>query len=366
MGFVQRAYRFAVRPQRLARLRAWMRTAPAVPEPVSLNTLEMRSFKTTLESYPSILYLEPCSVCNLRCPFCPTGVGTLGIQQGVLQPETFAVIVDKLNLDALKLVQLYNWGEPFLNKHVNEYVAYFSARGIDTLINANFSAKDYDDAFLRAVVQSGLTHLWVSIDGATQESYEKYRVRGNLERVLGNMRRLSAIKKALGSETPHLQYKMLLNKFNEHEVDLAAQHAASAGAELLIHDNFWMPDELRDEWESEKARESRKYAVPTSTRHALADEIDTECRQLWDSVLVNINGDVFPCCLIRDDKHRVGNLLEQSFEEIWNGPKMQALRRFVSDKEAPAPEFENFCEACPNRYCTMHSARATEVMGAHS
>ncbi len=367
MNILYRAYRFASRPNRLARFRAkfrqWSGAKQAgVREEMSLNTKELREQKTVLESYPSILYLEPCSSCNLRCPFCPTGTGTLKIEQGILQPETFNEIVSKLNLDALKLVLLFNWGEPFLNKHINDYIRFFTDRGIETLINANFSAKDYDDAFLRGLVESGLSHLWVSIDGATQETYEKYRVRGNLKRVLGNMKRLNEIKQQQGSPTPIVQYKMLLNKFNESQQDLAAQQAEEVGAELLIHDNFWVPEHLRDEWESQQAVESRNGQIHTSTRGAADGEIDTECRQLWDSVLVNVNGDVFPCCIVRDDKHKVGNLLEQSFEEIWNGPIMQTLRGYVTDPEAPAPEFDNWCEGCPHRYCVARKDRLAEAV----
>jgi len=81
-------------------------------------------------------------------------------------------------------------------------------------------------------------------------------------------------------------------------------------------------------------------------------EIVTYCRQLWDTLVVNANGDVYPCCLIFKREHAIGNLVEQDLGEVRNAPKLRYLRRFVVDPETAAPDFDNHCTDCPDRHCT--------------
>jgi radical SAM protein with 4Fe4S-binding SPASM domain len=149
---------------------------------------------------------------------------------------------------------------------------------------------------------------------------------------------------------------MLLNRFNESEVDQARALAEECGVLFVPLENFGgFPEEDREKWIATSVQE--KYGSIPITMGSLAGEgeMPTECRQLWDSFFINSNGDVFPCCRICKHKWNVGNILEQSFDAIWNGGRMQALRRYVADPDAPAPEFENYCVSCEHRHCRRKS-----------
>lgn len=165
-------------------------------------------------------------------------------------------------------------------------------------ISTNFSVKDYDDAYLETIVESRLSELKVSADGASQESYSKYRVKGEFERVVHNMKRLKEVKKACGSDLPHVTYKFLLNKFNQHEIEQAKELAEECGADFLLHENFWCPTELRDEWIADPVRDKYGELTPQGIEMRRGETIHTFCRQMWDWVIINANGDVYPCCLI--------------------------------------------------------------------
>jgi len=256
-------------------------------------------------------------------------------------------------MEYIDVVHLYNWGEPFLNPHILNYVRRLHDMGKFTEINSNFSAKDYDDHYMESLVGSGLDQLQISIDGASQESYGKYRVNGDFKRVLCNMKRLTAAKQRLNSATPELFYKMMLNRFNEEEVEEARRIAEGVGAVFSLHETFWIPEALKEEWRAtaiEKRYGDTKpewYGLPGSGL------IHTCCRQMWEMVVVNANGDVFPCCAVFDPAHALGNLLEEPFSKIWNGAKMRYLRYYVTNRDAPAPGFDNHCVRCGERYCTQ-------------
>ncbi|TLN14024.1 methyltransferase domain-containing protein, partial [bacterium] len=77
----------------------------------------------------------------------------------------------------------------------------------------------------------------------------------------------------------------------------------------------------------------------------------TGCRQPWDHVSFDWNGDVYPCCNpsgITD--YRMGNINDSSFEEIWNGPKYEYTRRFCSSGIPEENGFAIMCHACYNEF----------------
>lgn len=353
-----RAYRLLSRPKRRERVRAYL-NARKYPINRQLLADELSSEAPQVRSHPIYLYLDPATACNLRCPFCPTGNGASEIDKEILTRENFYKIVSNLKVHLLEKVCLYNWGEPFLNKHLTEFISYFSERGRPTTISTNFCVQEYDEAFLEKLVRSGLTDMDVSIDGASQETYGRYRIRGDFKRIIRNMKRLNEVKKSLGSETPLVRYKMLLNKINQHEVEKARRIAGECGAEFSLPEHFWCPEELRDEWVADSVREAYGDLAPTSISMTRTQTMHTECRQLWDTVLVGANGDVYPCCIVFKASQKVGNLTEQHIDTIRNNYMMRKMREYVCDPDAPQLDFNNHCDGCTNRYCT-HDVRAEE------
>ena len=51
------------------------------------------------------------------------------------------------------------------------------------------------DEMLEALVKYGFAHMRCSIDGASNESYSQYRIRGNFDRVISNIRKINEYKK---------------------------------------------------------------------------------------------------------------------------------------------------------------------------
>ena len=99
----------------------------------SLNLSKIRNFltacveekfkKTKLKSKPYKLVLDPTNGCNLGCPLCPTGLGASLRKKGVLKINQFIEIIEQFKEYAIE-VHLYNWGEPTLNKKLNEMLSY--------------------------------------------------------------------------------------------------------------------------------------------------------------------------------------------------------------------------------------------------
>ena len=126
----------------------------------------------------------------------------------------FKKIIDQIG-PYLYSLHLYNWGEPLLNEELVDMIRYAKKFKIMVQVSTNLSI--LDENLARGLIESGLDHLIVSVDGITNESYSMYRVGGDLQKV-SNIKTITAIKMKLNSERPAITGQFLVNRHNESEV----------------------------------------------------------------------------------------------------------------------------------------------------
>ncbi|MEM1510105.1 MAG: hypothetical protein QXR45_13245 [Candidatus Bathyarchaeia archaeon] len=80
------------------------------------------SLRTTkVVGYPLII-IDPCNICMLHCPPCPTEIGDASRVKAILSFDLFKKIIDKVG-DYVYSVNFTNWG-PLLNKRLPEIIEY--------------------------------------------------------------------------------------------------------------------------------------------------------------------------------------------------------------------------------------------------
>jgi radical SAM protein with 4Fe4S-binding SPASM domain len=300
--------------------------------------------------------IETGAVCNLRCPFCVTGNGTIALSRGLLSLENFTRILDSLK--GLKTAALFNWGEPLLNPALNDMIRLASSRGVASVVSTNLSLPAFDAAAARGLVASGLARLTVSCDGASQKTYELYRVGGSYATVMRNVSLILAAKKELGSPTPAVVWQFLIHRGNQHE--LRAAEAAAKRLEIPVRflrlgvpsdeEGRWAPDaKVLDEFFSRRGGRARGKNTPAPAAAAEHDDPTSPgvlCLQAWGAPAIHADGSVLPCCVVSDPKYSLGNVFEEPLESIWNKPLAVAMRRYLragikSDLRLP-------CYGCPH------------------
>ena len=278
------------------------------------------------------------NICNLSCPFCKTGNKTLAFPKKMMSVDDYQTILSKMP-PSFRELHLYGWGEPLINPDFPQMVRLARQRGMETYIDTNL-AIPLDDARIRDVIESGLDDMTVSCDGVTQETYQRYRVGGDIERVFANIRRFVALKKELGSATPRITWKFLIHRWSEPELPLAREKAKELGV-VFNQGGFYIPPEHFAEWKSEHhhPKSIREFRSPRAI-----------CTYLFQAVVIHSDGSVTPCCYMDSDHDIVGNLLESDFEAIWNGPLMRKTRKvfipmlFSGPAKAPVAT----CTTCKN------------------
>jgi len=122
------------------------------------------------KSFPVYIRFEVCSVCNLRCSGCPLGgVENMSVEKQKEKVTSLIEFKKSINdsIPYLLKINLYDEGEPFLNKEINDIVKYLNQNKVATCISSNFSLK-FSDIDLNDIINSGLDHLVIAVDGIDQ------------------------------------------------------------------------------------------------------------------------------------------------------------------------------------------------------
>lgn len=275
---------------------------------------------------PTYLMVEPTNYCNLSCPLCPTGKGTIGAPKGFMDLKKYKSLIDELS-PQLKEIELWGFGEPMMHKDLHEMINYASRRKIHTKISTNGhffrSRKDAE-----RIVDSGLDAIKFSLDGASQETFEVFRKNGSFEAVVKGIRLINKCKKLRKTRKPRLTLQFIVMKHNEHEIDKIKELAKQLRMRLRLKPVSTDDTPSGSAFLPSDDRYSRyKYGMIRSASTARTQQPKL-CPFPFSWAHVNWDGSVVPCCKDHHRRHLFGNAFEEGgFMKIWRSEKMIDFRR---------------------------------------
>jgi len=132
----------------------------------------------------SKVYVEPTNGCNLRCVTCVRNVWDEPL--GLMENRTFARIIEGLkDFSQPPMIFFGGFGEPLSHPNIIDMVHQARAMGsrVELITNGTLLTPDLS----KGLISAGLNTLWVSLDGASPESYADVRLGATLPEVLANM-----------------------------------------------------------------------------------------------------------------------------------------------------------------------------------
>lgn len=288
---------------------------------VSKNTKNVSSI-----GFPISMAIEPTTSCNLRCPECPSGLRQFTRPIGMLEPTFFKKTIDEVYKELIYLT-FYFQGEPYLNPNFLDMVKYASDKGIYTSTSTNAHYLNKEQA--KKTVESKLDRLIISIDGTTQETYEQYRIGGQLQKVIEGTKNIIEAKRELKSNSPYLVFQFLVVKPNEHQLEDVKKLAHELGVDEVVFKTAQVYDfENGNPLIPENIKYSR-YKKNADGTYSIKNKLLNQCWRMWSSCVVTWDGVVVPCCFDKDAKHQLGDLKKQKFQELWKSVKYQNFRQSI-------------------------------------
>jgi radical SAM protein with 4Fe4S-binding SPASM domain len=278
----------------------------------------------SIRGLPISISIEPTTSCNLRCPECPSGLRSFTRPTGMLKAATFRRVIDEL-ADTLTYLTFYFQGEPYLHPNFLDMVRYASKKGIYTATSTNAHFLKEEQA--RETVASGLDRLIISIDGTTQDTYQSYRVGGDLSKVIEGTKEILRYKKELRSLTPHVVFQFLVVKPNEHQIADVKKLARTLGVDQVALKSAQIYDYKNGSDLMPADEKYSRYRLGANGEYEIKNNLLNHCWKMWNSCVITWDGKVVPCCFDKDAKFVLGDIHQHSFTEIWNSEKYRQFRQ---------------------------------------
>ncbi len=275
-------------------------------------------YDRSLGTFPPKVRIETTNACNAKCIICPHHKMTRTVKR--MDAELYHRVIDESAEYGCEEVHLHNFGEPFLDKRLEEFVAYAKDAGIAKVkIFSNGSIISTDRA--RGVLEAGIDEIKVSFDGATKEEFEKIRYPLKFDDVVNNMVELVRVRDEMGSDARI--YVACCSTSDKSQTMAMLESKVDGFSFGKIHN-----------WGSEDYETSKT-------------KLRKPCRRVWETLTVLSNGDVSLCCLDYDGSVLLGNVNEQSIHEIWRSDK---YRRVRDAHRKAAQQQIALCGSCSKSY----------------
>ena len=299
--------------------------------------------KATQWGLPMTISIEPTTACNLRCPECPSGLRAFSRPTGNLKQDFFRKTIDELHKQLIYLI-FYFQGEPYINPGFLDMVKYAKDKGIYTITSTN--GHFLNDANAKKTIESGLDRMIISVDGTNKETYENYRKEGNLESVLQGARNIVKWKKEMNSATPHTIFQFLVVKPNEHQIDEIYKIAEEIGIDEVKLKTAQVYEYEQGNDLIPTIEKYSRYKKNTDGTYSVKNKLLNHCWKLWHACVITWDGLVVPCCFDKDAQHRLCDMKDKPFQEIWQGEDYDKFRKQLLKGRGQIDICKNCTEGC--------------------
>ena len=288
---------------------------------------------------PFILYVDPSSICNLKCRFCPCGGAhkELWTEEkrnsiGIMPYDLFCKIVDDCAEfdDKIKVLRLYKEGEPLVNPGFSEMVRYAKKadrfRAIDTTTNGTLLNPELN----RKIVDAGLSRINISVEALDGEGY--YNICGeklDYENFRNHIRDLYEHKGDC-----HIFIKTLAERFDEEHNEKLKKRFFELFGDIC--------DEIAYEYLAPcwPAFDKELYSGRVGVYGNEIQECKV-CPRLFYILTINSDGAATRCIVDWNRQMLIGDAKEQSVKELWKAMDMARIEHLKGNRRKMAG-----CEHC--------------------
>jgi radical SAM protein with 4Fe4S-binding SPASM domain len=271
--------------------------------------------------YPISVILELINRCNLECTMCYQGYRNDTKKYTFSEEDLEKIFLDfeKNQLDAL----LLSASEPLLYKKIGNVLKLAEKSKImDIFLFTNGTL--LNEQKNKILLDSNLTRLFVSLDAATNDTYQKVRIPvsknvqniNRLNMIENNIKNFIKMRNEMGKQLPLVRVSFVALKDNSHEINKFIDK--------------WI--NVVDSVEIQKENSIKLY----DTIHKLKDQNldgkvifkkkEYHCNEPWGQVTINSDGSVGPCCNTVGRNIEIGNVLKNNLKDIWRGNEMNKIR----------------------------------------
>ncbi|MDP8247399.1 MAG: radical SAM protein [Candidatus Tritonobacter lacicola] len=337
---------------------------------------------------PEQLHIDLTNRCNLTCIACWHRSPLLDKEDVwphwnpnyELPLKRVLSLIDEAAAMGVRKVIYSGGGDSLLYRDIFKVLEHSTKKGLQVLLVSNLTMANEET--IRRIAGSGITQLLVNLWAGTPSVYVATHP-GTSERTFSRVVELLRLFAAArrGPRDPELIISNVVFSMNHGDIENMVRLAMEVGAcdvwfqtvdvesdslkSLLlsgeqIEELLCSLKAIKNKYEPLlKSYQKDILALDdfleklTNSRAAEgiyhSDVIDTmPCYMGWAECRILANGDVVPCC--KADKHPLGNILDRSFQEVWDSRRYREFRRKAKDLSKTDPYFSRIkcAKVCDN------------------
>lgn len=272
-----------------------------------------KKFGFNLKNFPNpyFLSIEITNFCNLNCPACTNGAGKLKREKGFMCFDLYKKIIDE-NKKTLILIILHFQGEPFLHEDLTKFIDYAKKNKIFTMFSTNANLSENQILEIKTLPDK----IIISLDGITQETYQKYRINGDINNVLSF---LDFLKRKKNEDNFVSELQFIVFNHNQHEIKNLKFLKKKYLIDKLILKSAQIYNNQQIELLPKDIKYSR-YKIKNGV-FELKKSIKNSCKRVIFGNVITWNGDVVPCCFDKNAQFVFGNIQKENLKNIRNSEK---------------------------------------------
>ena len=206
--------------------------AAAKNRQLSLVSTSEDQLLPAFREYPSRLFVETTTRCNLRCSMCVKQTSDNGIIEGDISPAVFAALEPALpHAEALILNGI---GEPLLHPHLEDFIR--TAKGLmpeESWVGFQTNGLLLDEARAVSLVEAGLDRICLSLDSVCADTFRKIREGGEISDLENALAALNSARRRHNSKL-QVGLEFVVMRDNVRELPAALRWAVSKGVNFAI------------------------------------------------------------------------------------------------------------------------------------
>jgi MoaA/NifB/PqqE/SkfB family radical SAM enzyme len=296
-----------------------------------------------------VIRMDTINLCNLRCTMCYYS-SDYNRKKEEMDISVFRKIAAEV-FPKTRFLYLSCATEPTMNKNFPSFVRAAGEYGIP-FTSFCTNGQLFRPELVQACIDAKLSEIIFSVDGATAETYEHIRRGGKWNKLVDNLKLLDSMKRQASALFPVARINFTCMLRNIHELPAMVHFAADHGIRSLhVRHLLSYTDEAntcREEMTYLRrfngiAAETKKEAALRNVELFLPDpvaekqystgktcltdpsrlkEANDYCVLPWLQAIISWNGDYRVC----STHAKLGNLREQTFDEIYNSPRLREIR----------------------------------------
>jgi radical SAM protein with 4Fe4S-binding SPASM domain len=257
--------------------------------------------------------------------------------RSVMTEQVFEKVLEEIerHKTLIKVIVLYHGGEPLLNRNFYNMVSKIKGINDSFFIKTVSNGMALTSEHAKQIIDSGLDVIEFSLDGESQEESQHVREKSDTQRIVKNVKGLIKSKAIAGAIKPDIYIATTQFLHDKHQVNLPGEAPVP----------MWLKETFKGEVSGFKSTYALRWPHMGDSGQfdllTFGGQDSNECDHINSTLTIRADGSVVPCCYDLTSKLVMGNILEQSLADIWNGRKYQILRRSIDSKK-----YISICATC--------------------